>query len=292
METRWLYVTSDEFSKLREAAKGVCVLPMGCVEKHGYHLPLGVDVFEAEGLAYQASQIETVCVFPTFIFGDVPENYPTMPAGSVTLPMDTEFLLLEQLCDQIARNGFKKIIIFNSHGGNRGLLSVFLRKLENKPHDYVVVVVHIMSDIAGRIGKCIEEEGRERFPYMTDSDVETVLMYHKEKKKSSGHAVFGETAYTFGIHPETVKMERMGTIDGTPLKLSQKFKDAGIDIRDGGFFVNCPHCISGPEPTDVTEGIGKAAVEVEAERIANAYKVIKEDEDLIRWHNENWKTNI
>ena len=292
METRWLYTTSENFPALREEAKGVCVIPMGCIEKHGVHLPLGVDVFEAEELSYRASQLETVCVFPTFVFGDVPENYPTMPAGSVTLPVDTELLLLERLCEQIARNGFKKIVIFNAHGGNKELLNVFLRKLENKAHDYVVVVVHMMSEVAGRIAAKIEAEGRERFPYLTDEDVAVVNDYYLNQKKSAGHAVFGETAYTFGAHPETVKMDRMGTIDGTPLNLTKKFKDAGITIRDGGFFVNYPHCISGPEPTDVTETIGKAAIEVEAERIANAFKVIKEDEDLIRWHNHNWNSNI
>ena len=102
METRWLYVTSENFPALREASKGTCIIPMGCVEKHGLHLPLGTDILEASRATYLASQLETVCVFPDFTFGDVQNNCPVtpdgfMPAGSITLDMELEFLLLEKL---------------------------------------------------------------------------------------------------------------------------------------------------------------------------------------------------
>lgn len=292
METRWMYVTSENFEQLREEAKGVCVIPMGCVEKHGLHLPLGTDVFEADALAYMASQIEPVCIFPTFIFGDVPENYPAMAPGSITLPVETEMLLLDQLCDQIARNGFKKIIILNTHGGNKAWLTTFLRKLENRPHDYVVVVVEMKSEIAGRIAQRILDDGREAFPDLTDEDVELLMMYLREGKKSGGHATFGETAYTIGAYPETVKMDRLGIVDGRPKPFPTKFQEAGIQVRDGGFFVKCPHCMSGEDPVGCNEQIGKAALKVESERIAYAFKVMKEDEDLLRWHNQLWGTNI
>ena len=144
METRWLYTTSENFPSLVEASKGVCIIPMGCVEKHGLHLPLGQDIIQVSHLAYMASQLETACVFPDFTFGDVPENCPNMPAGSITLPMDMEMALLETLCQQISRNGFKKILIYNGHGGNGSILTAFLRKLENKYHDFVVGVVFVL----------------------------------------------------------------------------------------------------------------------------------------------------
>ena len=43
METRWLYTTSENFPALVEASAKTCVIPMGCVEKHGLHLPLGTE---------------------------------------------------------------------------------------------------------------------------------------------------------------------------------------------------------------------------------------------------------
>ena len=137
METRWLYTTSENFHALREASNDTCIIPMGCVEKHGLHLPLGTDIIAASSLAYAASQIETVCVFPDFIFGDVPENSPNAPAGSVTLKLETEMLLLEELCEQIARHGYKKILVLNGHGGNSHWLAAFSRKLANKKRSFV-----------------------------------------------------------------------------------------------------------------------------------------------------------
>ena len=50
METRWLYNTSETLPNLCEAADKTCVIPMGCVEKHGLHLPLGQDIIQASQL--------------------------------------------------------------------------------------------------------------------------------------------------------------------------------------------------------------------------------------------------
>ena len=101
METRWLYKTSSNFAELREESKNVCVIPMGCVEKHGLHLALGTDILMASHVAFAASQLETFCVFPDFTFGDLPCNAPieanggSMSEGNITIPVEMELQLLE-----------------------------------------------------------------------------------------------------------------------------------------------------------------------------------------------------
>ena len=85
METRWLYTTSEDFAALRDAAERVCVIPMGCIEKHGLHLPLGTDIVKGSYIAHRASQLETVCIFPDFTFGDVP-RYKSLPMQESILP--------------------------------------------------------------------------------------------------------------------------------------------------------------------------------------------------------------
>ena len=102
METRWLYTTSENFYKLRDESNLTCVIPMGCVEKHGLHLPLGTDIIHSSHIAYLASQLETVTVFPDFTFGDVSGTDFNQPEGTITLPLETIMLLLEQLCDSIS----------------------------------------------------------------------------------------------------------------------------------------------------------------------------------------------
>lgn len=51
METRWAYTTSENFTSLIDESKGVCVIPMGCLEKHGTHLPVGTDIIQASRMA-------------------------------------------------------------------------------------------------------------------------------------------------------------------------------------------------------------------------------------------------
>ena len=97
METRWLYTNSMDFPKLREASNRTCIIPMGCVEKHGLHCPLGTDIIKGSYVAHLASQLETVCVFPDFVFGDVPRGaHAKRPEGTICLDVRTQMLLLEQ----------------------------------------------------------------------------------------------------------------------------------------------------------------------------------------------------
>ena len=288
METRWLYTTSENFSKLREEACETCIIPMGCIEKHGLHLPLGTDIIEAEQLAWMTSQLESVCVFPGFTFGDIPDDAPNMPEGTITIPMDMEMLLLEQLCRQIARNGFKKIVILNSHGGNRPWIKAFLRKLENKPHDFVLMSIYVKCGMVGRMGKVLTEKGSGAIPELTEEDEKYILECYAREDFEDGHGAFSETAYIMGIAPESVRLERLGIESGKSRNLASKYAKAGIEIKDGGWAIDYPNAFEGDDPIGCNERIGKAALRIEAERIAKAIRLIKEDQDLLKWHHELW----
>ena len=289
METRWLYHTSETFPTLVEESKGVCVIPMGCVEKHGLHLPLGTDCFEATETAYRASQLETVCVFPDFIFGDVPEAWPSMPAGTITLPVETEMLLLEQLCEQASRNGFKKILVVNGHGGNTKWLSTFLRKLTNKKRDFVCGVYSCSSSKSvNHMAEHLIAHGSGSVPEITPEDEQVVLDFHNAGK-TTGHACMGETACVLGCHPETVHLERLGIESGLSLHKTDYLKEVGIEIKDHGWGINHPYAFSGHDPEGCNERIGRAALRMQAERLARALKVYKDDENVLKWHEEAQK---
>ena len=294
METRWLYTTSENFPALVEASKSVCVIPMGCVEKHGLHLPLGTDIFEASEIGYLASQLETACMFPDFIFGDVSCNAPVqpngfMPAGSITLSVETEMLLLEELCEQVSRNGFKKILIANGHGGNIPWLSTFLRKLYNRKHDFVCAVYSMNSSKSPYfMADILQNEGSGALPYLTKEDEQLILDFCA-KKKEVGHACMGETACVMGLHPETVHLDRLGIESGLSTHETDYLKEVGIQIMNGGWDINYPNAYHGHDPIGCNERIGKAAVHVQSHRLAKALKVLKEDENLLRWHHEMQK---
>jgi len=294
METRWLYTTSENFPALVEASKEVCVVPLGCVEMHGLHLPLGTDIIHSRHIAYMASQIETACVFPDFTFGDVNINAPVKPngfmhAGSITLKVETEMLLLEELCEQIARNGFKKILLYNGHGGNENWLSTFLRKMTNKKHDFVCAKVMMKLPVPHTMAEYLKANGSGSIPEITPEDEKLILDYHEMGMKI-GHGGMSETAFIMGIAPESVKMDRLGIVSGLSTGVADYFKEAGIEIMSGGWDFNYPNALSGHDPVGCNERIGKAALRFEAERLANAIKVMKEDENLWKWHEEMWAT--
>jgi creatinine amidohydrolase len=293
METRWLYTTSENFPALVEASKGVCVIPMGCVEKHGLHLPLGTDILQASHVAHMASKLEPVCIFPDFTFGDVACNAPVqpngfMPAGSITLTVETEMLLLEELCEQIARNGFHKILIFNGHGGNNPWLDTFLRKLTNQKHDFVCGKIMMKLQAPHKMAEILLEKGSGAIPELTEEDERLILDYHEMGMKI-GHACMGETAQMMGIAPESVRLDRLGIESGLSTHEADYLSEAGIQIMNSGWDINYPNAYSGHDPIGCNERIGKAALRLEAERTAHAFRVFKEDEKLLRWHHEMQK---
>ena len=71
--------------------------------------------------------------------------------------------------------------------------------------------------------------------------------------------------------------------------MAKYFAEAGISIRDGGWDREFPNRLSGHDPVGCNERIGKAAVRMEAERLAHAIKVYKEDENLWNWLQEDQK---
>ena len=290
METRWLYTTSENFPALVEASKGVCVIPMGCVEKHGLHLPLGADILQASRVVEMAAAIEPVCIFPDFTFGDVSCNAPVqpngyMPAGSITLTVETEMILLEELCEQISRNGFKKILIFNGHGGNNPWLDTFLRKLANKKRDFVCGKIMMKLQAPHKMAELLLEKGSGAIPELTEEDEKLLLGYH-EMQMQIGHACMGETAQMMGIAPESVRLDRLGIESGLSTHAADYLSEVGIQIMNGGWDINYPNAYHGHDPIGCNERIGKAALRLEAERVANAFRVFKEDEKLLRWHHE------
>lgn len=286
METRWIYKTSYNFAELREESKNVCVIPMGCIEKHGLHMAVGCDIIMATNIAYEASQIETFCVFPDFTFGDLPTGAPivakggTMSEGNITIPISMQMDILEVLCDQISRNGYNKILVYNCHGGNTSWLNTFQRMLKGKKKDYVVGIVQVELQAPHNLAKYILSNGSGSIPELTQDDEELLIKYHKENM-IIGHAGFGETAYLMDIAPHALDMDKLGIESGLPTGIGAKYRKAGIKLADGGWDLDFPNAYCGNDPIGCNARIGRAATRIEAERLANAAKVMKEDTYLL-----------
>ena len=138
LSVHWEELTGPDFIAAIHQAQGVCVLPFGIIEKHGPHLPLGTDLINVRFVTEKAAQQEYAVVFPAYYFGQIAEA--RQQPGTVSYSAHMQLDLLQETTDEMARNGCRKIVIVNGHGGNEHLLPFFAQAQMQTPHDYVVYV--------------------------------------------------------------------------------------------------------------------------------------------------------
>lgn len=139
MELHWENLTAPEFAKAVEATQGTCVVPLGVIEKHGNHLPLGTDMFTARAVAEAAVQIEPAVIFPPYYLTAIHEA--KHQPGTIAIDFRLMFDLLEACCREIARNGLRRIVLLNGHGGNTGFLHCFADMMLERPRDYTLYII-------------------------------------------------------------------------------------------------------------------------------------------------------
>jgi creatinine amidohydrolase len=126
----WADLATTDFASL-DPATAVAVLPVGATEQHGPHLPLAVDQCLVDGIVAEAlPQLPADCpilVLPTQQVGYSPEHaqFP----GTLTLPVETVIATWIALGECVARSGVRKLLLFNSHGGQASLLDIVAREL-------------------------------------------------------------------------------------------------------------------------------------------------------------------
>ena len=178
METRWEMLTPPDFRKLAQEHK-VCVLPIGSLERHGEHLPFGTDGMACHAKAVAASKIEPCVVFPPYWFGQVHEA--ACFSGTINFSTTMCLQILETLLDQIAQNGFEKIVILSGHGGNGNMLNYFAMSQMDRKVNYTL--------------------------YITDTNGSHSQALKDMWETGGGHACERETSMMMHVTPEAVKME-------------------------------------------------------------------------------------
>ena len=143
LSAHWEELTASDFRSAIDQSRGTCILPFGIVEKHGPHLPLGTDLLKVRFAVLQAAQREYAVVFPEYYFGQILEA--KHEPGTIAYSTHLQLELLQETTDEMSRNGCKKIIIVNGHGGNENLLPFFAQTQLEKLHDYVVYVLPILE---------------------------------------------------------------------------------------------------------------------------------------------------
>jgi creatinine amidohydrolase len=147
LSVHWEELTAGDFLKGVQLSGATCLLPFGILEKHGPHLPLGTDLLDVRYAALHAAEQEYAVVFPEYYFGQIFEA--RHEPGTVAYSSRLQLELLQETTDEMARNGCKKVIIVNGHGGNENLLPYFAQTQLERKHDYVVYVLGLVETPPG-----------------------------------------------------------------------------------------------------------------------------------------------
>ena len=253
LPVKWEELTAPDFAAAIQRSQGTCLLPFGILEKHGPHLPLGTDLLNVRYASLQAAEQEFAVVFPQYFAGQIFEAMHE--PGTIAYSANLQLLLLQETTSEMARNGCKKIIIVNGHGGNSSLLPFFSQSQLAAPRDYVVYAYLRPAMPAGGPAK---------------------------KSKVDGHAGESETANTLVSRPDLVKMDRASSQSGA----DRNRLDLPTGLYTGiWWYAKYPEHYAG-DGAVATKELGEFQMKAWAEGLANAIRAVKADQSSLRLQNE------
>lgn len=192
-EVLWANLRAPELSELARR-NAIVMVPVGSMEQHGPHLPVQVDSLLATEICVRAARLvqdrEPVVVAPTVWCG-LAEHHMDF-GGTMTLDFDTFRGVLRCICQSLVRQGFRRIMLLNGHGGNVSALNV----------------------IAGDIGRELEAPVfAATYCYVagTAQRYKDIL----EQQENVRHACEAESSMVLALLPELVDRESMAHTQGT-----------------------------------------------------------------------------
>jgi creatinine amidohydrolase len=254
LSAKWEELTAPDFVQAIHQSQGVCVLPFGIIEKHGPHLPLGTDLLDVRFAVMNAVKQEYAVVFPEYYFGQIFEA--RQQPGTVAYSLSTQLTLLQETVSEMARNGCKKIVIVNGHGGNGSLLPLFGQAQLASERDYVVYVFGLPNEnVAGRPAL--------KTPY-------------------DMHAGEVETSNMLIARPDLVHQDRASQQSGAD---QHRLKLPGSVYTGIWWYARFPNHYAG-DASAANKELGEFDQKEWSRQIAEAIKAIKADDESLKLQNQ------
>lgn len=257
---RYEDLSATKFLGAVAKAGGVCIIPLGIMEKHGPHLPLGTDMYESREIAFTAAKKEYAVVFPPYYVGQIYEA--RHQPGTIAYSNELMWKMLEETCNELSRNGLKKIVLLNGHGGNSSFLQYFCQSQLAARHDYVVVLFREGNDPVN--GKEIES---------------------LKKAKLDGHAGEEETSMMYFINPSFVDQDALKLESGLDQNrlAALPFGYAGI-----WWYAKYPNHFASDINTP-NRRLGELLIESSAGQLAELIKFLKKDNGVLQLQEEFYR---
>jgi creatinine amidohydrolase len=181
----WSMMTSHDLAELLTKTQ-VALVPVGAVEQHSGHLPVGQDNYQIEEIVRRAvvkleAEGKPVIFGPTIPFGPISNlKFP----GSINIKPSTLVLLTKEVCLNLYRDGIKTILLAMGHDLSLGALMVAARELAHETDDGLTVIV---ANWLPAVVKLLPE-----------------IFENMPAGKRDGHGGAGETARMLAQHPKLV----------------------------------------------------------------------------------------
>ena len=206
----WQDLATTDFATL-DLKRAIAVLPVAAIEQHGPHLPLSVDADLASGiieaaLAHLPANLPAIFL-PMQSIGFSPEHTSFM--GTLTLKAETVIRLWTEVAECACAAGVRKLLIFNTHGGNVGLLDVVARDLRMRKN----MQVHTTSWFNLPL---VDEDGRD-----------VNARFSADERRFGVHAGQIETAMMRALKAERVNMAAAQDFDSTSRDRARKYPVLG-----------------------------------------------------------------
>lgn len=175
--------------------KTLALLPIGAVEQHGRHLPIGTDSIILEELMkalVSSGTVEdgNVVVLPQIRIGKSNEHMDF--AGTLTLTARTLYNVLDEIIGCLVQHGVKKVMFTNSHGGNTDLLNLLSRDMRIKYQIETYVFDWWFTDFWNEIMKT-EKESTSKYGVFHACELETSLMMYLRPELVNTADIYDET---------------------------------------------------------------------------------------------------
>ena len=243
---KWLELAATDFDEALRKTEGVVLVPIGSIEIHGPHLPVGCDTLVIEKLVTMVEEREPVLVAPVLAYTMAP--VARLHPGGISLPPELLVEHLQCVCDELSRNGFTKIVLVHGHGGNVAMHNMILSTTLDraKPHS-----LYSIPPWAG-----------------TDEVV-------KELKETAehGHACELETSTVMYLFPELCHLDR---VQGQTYP-RQRDLDVGPAATPVDWAANYPHYAVG-DPSKASAEKGAKIMNAWADAVAGVVRKVKKDE--------------
>jgi creatinine amidohydrolase len=195
----WQEMTTEEFAAL-DTDQVIAVLPIASIEQHGPHLPVCTDACANQAVIERTLELLPedlpVTILPMMPVGKANEH--NVFPGTLSLSSETAQRLWTEIAESVHRAGIRKLVFFNSHGGNRRLLSVVARAIRAKL-DMLVIITNLSSNVPGDL-----------FPV--------------EEKRYGIHGGSVETSRMLYLRPDLVSMSKAENFRSTMADLAEEFE--------------------------------------------------------------------